>query len=144
VTDEAKQPGIRLVQAFLEKASFGHRGDFLDRDPKSDPGITDMAISLESGVSDDGAGALVRARVRTKPTTRGAYVFDVTMAALLERSEPANMPLEEYVEMAGWTLLFPFVRETIANLTTRGRFGPVWLNPFNLKAARGKRRAKNK
>jgi preprotein translocase subunit SecB len=28
-------------------------------------------------------------------------------------------------------MLYPFLREAVANLTGRGRFGPVWLNPFN-------------
>jgi preprotein translocase subunit SecB len=35
----------------------------------------------------------------------------------------------------GGTILLPFLREVIANFTGRGRFGPVWVNPINFRAA---------
>jgi len=136
--DETKQPGIRLVQVFLEKALFKHRPDFLDLPADTEPDIRHLAVSLETGLTADSSAALVRARIRTKPRARGVYEFDVTMTALLERdAKSPNMPLDQYVSMAGWTLVFPFLREAVANITTRGRFGPVWLNPFNLKAHAG-------
>jgi hypothetical protein len=34
----------------------------------------------------------------------------------------------------GVSMVFPFVREAIANLTMRGRFGPVWIDPLNVQA----------
>lgn len=133
--DETKQPGIRLVHVFLEKAVFKHGRDFLDLPPETEPKIEQLAVSLETGVTTDNSAALIRARVRTKPRARSVYEFDVTMTALLEReTKSPNMPLEQYVDMAGWTFVFPFLREAVANITGRGRFGPVWLNPFNLKA----------
>jgi preprotein translocase subunit SecB len=133
--DESKQPGIRLVQVFLEKASFKHRADFLDLPPDTDPDVPTLRVGLETGLSADGSAALIRARVRTKPKTKAVYEFDISMTALVERERAsANMPLEKYVPMAGWTLVFPFLREAVANITGRGRFGPVWLSPFNLKA----------
>ena len=133
--DEAKHPGIRLVQVFLEKASFKHGPGFLDLPQEAEPNVKQLAVSLETGLTADKSAALIRARVRTKPRARSLYEFDVTMTALFERdAKTPNMPLDQYVSMAGWTLIFPFLREAVANITTRGRFGPVWLNPFNLRA----------
>ncbi|MDP3940571.1 MAG: protein-export chaperone SecB [Deltaproteobacteria bacterium] len=139
--DETKQPGIRLVQVFLEKATFKHRPGFLDLPAEKPADVRELLVALETGLTSDGSAALIRTRVRTKPKTEAVYEFDVTMTALLEREQTApNMPLDNYVSLAGWTLVFPFIREAIANITGRGRFGPVWLSPFNLKAQTGTRR----
>ncbi len=133
--DEAKQPGIRLVHVFLQEAAFKHRADFLELPAETPPEIDELAVSLETGLTADSAAALVRVRVRTKANKKGVYAFDITMTALLEQEKTsANMPLGDYITMAGWTLIFPFLREAVANITGRGRFGPVWLSPFNLKA----------
>ena len=29
--------------------------------------------------------------------------------------------------------MVPFLRQTVADVTLRGRFGPIWLNPVNLR-----------
>lgn len=58
------------------------------------------------------------------------------MTALIEvKPGEANMPLEKYATISGVSLLYPFLREAVANLTQRGRFGPVWLSPLNVAAA---------
>jgi hypothetical protein len=44
------------------------------------------------------------------------------------------MPLDRYFTTSGAALLYPFVRQVVADLTWRGRFGPVWLNPMNVAA----------
>ena len=143
--DESKQPGIRLVQVFLEKAAFKHREDFLDLPPDTEPDVPTLRVSLETGLSAEGSAALIRTRVRTKPKTRSIYEFDISMTALIEREkDSANMPLEKYVPLAGWTLVFPFLREAVANVTGRGRFGPVWLSPFNLRAQAESQQVKRK
>lgn len=57
------------------------------------------------------------------------------MSAILEKiEEHEKFELGTYLTSKGCALLFPFIRETIANLTARGRFGPVWLNPVNVVA----------
>jgi preprotein translocase subunit SecB len=41
------------------------------------------------------------------------------------------MPIADYMASGGGPTLFPFLRECVANLTGRGRFGPLWLRPIN-------------
>ena len=43
--------------------------------------------------------------------------------------EPADGGLPR--RLSAPSLLFPFLREAFASITSRGRFGPVWLNPIN-------------
>ena len=40
-----------------------------------------------------------------------------------------NLPMADFLGDSAPALLFPFLREAFANITTRGRFGPVWLQP---------------
>lgn len=132
--DAAKQPGIRVAQIFLESASFNHRPDFLEYPPDSTVSA-ELDIELESGVSDDGNRARVRIGVATRDDGDALYRFSFVMTALLEAEEQgANFPLSQYVRTNAWALLTPFVREVIANVTSRGRFGPIWLKPMNLLA----------
>ncbi|HET8835587.1 MAG TPA: protein-export chaperone SecB [Gemmatimonadales bacterium] len=135
MTDERKQPGIRVSQIYLESATFRHRSDHLSLSPRTPPEVGPIGFEVETGVSEDKTRALVRVRVMTPPDSTALYAFDLTMIALLRTRDEPNMPLEQYVSVHGTTLLFPFIREAVANLTTRGRFGPIWIAPFNVKAA---------
>jgi hypothetical protein len=77
-------------------------------------------------------------QVASDPTDPNAvYRFVVEMCALIEQVPgQENMTPHEYVTSgAAAATLYPFVRETVANLTWKGRFGPIWLNPFNFQAA---------
>lgn len=134
--DQSKQPGIRISQIFLETAEFGHRPDALRLPPSTSPNVGDVDVTVQLGDLSNGEGGAIRIEVRTKPENNPTYHFRVSMIALVQRAENAeNMAIMEYLQLAGPGLLYPFVRETIANLTIRGRFGPIWLNPLNLKGA---------
>lgn len=62
------------------------------------------------------------------------YQFDVQMAVQVVPDPAApNMSAVEFLARSGAATIFPFVRELIANLTMRGRFGPLFLAPINVK-----------
>lgn len=135
--DPTKDPGISIAQIFLEQASFTHREDFLGLPPSTPAQVGDVQVRLQAGVFPAGDLGFMRVEVKTKPENHPIYNFSVAVAALVQPDpgRKPNFPLERYVQIAGLTLLYPFVREAVANLTSRGRFGPVWLKPFNVKAA---------
>jgi len=136
--DESKQPGIQIAQVFLERATFSHRDDALALPPNT-PFQPEVVVNLQGGVASDGKTAFLRITVHTKPEDKPLYNFTVSMFALLQVVEgQENLPLKEYVEGGGPAMLYPFVREAVASLTWRGRFGPVWLAPFNIGAAIGR------
>jgi preprotein translocase subunit SecB len=134
--DPTKQPGVKIAQILLERVAFRHRDDYLIvPTPSPEAIIGTINIQVESGLSDDQKTGLVRMRVQTIPENRPYYELDVAMAALVMVDEAApNMPLERYFTTSGAALLYPFVRQLVADLTWRGRFGPVWLNPLNVAA----------
>jgi preprotein translocase subunit SecB len=131
--DPTKQPGIRIAQIFLERASFEHRPDFLAFDPATAV-ETDIELNLSSGLSSDGSLGKIQILVSSKQETEPLYRFSFLMTALVEAEEGANYPLPEYVKANALGMMFPFVRELVANVTSRGRFGPLWLRPVNLVA----------
>jgi preprotein translocase subunit SecB len=134
--DESKPPGIRIGQIFLERASFKHRDDYLALPASSAAQVGDVTVTYESGMAEDETKGLLRIHVRTKPENKPIYEFDISMVALLQvDEEQRNMELSDYLITAGLTLLFPFVREAVANITMRGRFGPIWIHPMNIKVA---------
>jgi preprotein translocase subunit SecB len=134
--DPSKQPGVKIAQILLERATFRHRDDYLVvAAPSPDAIVGTINVQIEGGLSEDKRTGLVRMRVQTIPENRPFYELDIIMIALVMVDEAApNMPLDRYFTTSGAALLYPFVRQVVADLTWRGRFGPVWLNPMNVTA----------
>lgn len=135
--DPKRQPGLRIAQVFLSHAHFDYRADPLTLSPPDSTTQVQMNVDVQvlDLVQENGPPvAGVRVRVRSDPTSVHPYVFDVSMGAVIE-SEPGeeNYNPKDYVVNAGAALLYPFVREVIANITQRGRFGAVWIPPFNMR-----------
>jgi preprotein translocase subunit SecB len=133
VTDPTKQPGLTIAQVYLVHSSFRHR----EKANAPSPGAeSPVDVQFKTYTRADNKGAAVAVRVRTLPESPGQYDFDVEMVAQVVVEEGReNFPPDDYVAVAGATLLYPFIREYVANLTLRGRFGAVWLKPFNIQAA---------
>lgn len=134
--DRTQQPGVLIGQIFLERAQFSHREDALILPTDTPLGRPNLLFHFEGGVAPDDKSGLVRVTVQSKPDERPLYNIDVAMVALMQVEQgQENMPLRDYVRTVAPTMLYPFLREVVANLTWRGRFGPLWLNPMNIAAA---------
>lgn len=136
VTDPQKQPGIAVGQVFLEEATFSHRPDALALPPSTRPQVGEVGVEIQAGIRPDGKAGLLRVRVATKDDAEPLYRVSLVMVGLFEEQpELSNMPLQDFLNGPAISFMYPFVREAFASLTGRGRFGPVWLNPFNAHAA---------
>ena len=135
--DRSRPPGISIGQIILEEAHFAHRADYLNLSITTPMDVAKLELQVESGQAPDGKTGLVRVRVATPAESKTVYGFRVSMVALVAVDENApNMPMERYLATSGAALLFPFVRQVIADLTLKGRFGPVWISPVNLLISR--------
>jgi preprotein translocase subunit SecB len=131
--DRTKPPGIQVAQILLEHVQFSHRDDFLSLPLSTPPVVGNVNVQVETGLSPDAKTGLVRVQVWTVPENKPIYNFRVSMTALVAVDQTApNMPLNTYLAGPGAALLYPFVREVVADLTWRARFGPVWLSPTNV------------
>lgn len=132
--DLTQQPGITIHQVYLESARFSHRADFLALPPNYPIGElqTELTMAFALDSADDSKAAL-RATLRTMKSD-GAYDFEVTVGAVVQAAAVPNFTVAEYAGTSGAALLIPFLREHVAAITGRGRFGPVWLHPMNILA----------
>ena len=131
--DPTNEPGIAVGQVFVETLVFSHREDFLALPPETQPAIGDVSVGMMVGENREGNAGVVRIQVKTDLARKPIYNIELVMIALVTRVEGAeNMTIPEFLRSgASVSLLYPFLREAFANITLRGRFGPVYLGPIN-------------
>jgi preprotein translocase subunit SecB len=129
--DDTKQPGIRIGQIFLGRTTFEYASDPLILPPNT--GITEANTLTNVTVGMDEAEKIgvVTLTISSAPDSASPYRFQLEIIGVVERATDDAMELREYLAKAGPATLYPFAREAIANLTMRGRFGPIWLGPMN-------------
>lgn len=126
---------LTIGQIILERAEFKHQDDYLRVEPTTplEPSSVGMAVQVQRAVADPNGSALVR--VSATSAEDAPYQFSVTYVLFyaMEPEEGGAVPedLDRRLMVTGATMLFPFIREAVANLTSRGRFGPSWLAPTN-------------
>lgn len=131
--DETKQPGLRVGQIFLGSVHFEHRKDALSLPANTNVGELNIRVNIRAGSTEDETKGLVAVIVETTDEDP-LYRFSFEMIALMEQDESKNLGMREFVTKFGSATLYPFLREAVANVTGRGRFGPIWLKPFNVGA----------
>lgn len=132
--DETKDPGLLIAQVFLLRAWFEHREDVLDL-PHNTP-VPELKIDVRTRIGfkpDDSEGIIILTVQTSDKNENPLYRFLVEIAGSVKQEATKNMGVQEYLTKNGTAMLYPFLREVVANLTLRGRFGPVWLKPINTK-----------
>ncbi len=133
--DRRKQPGIEIAQIVVERAQFAHREDYLSLPSNTQVSPLPLRLKARFGLDANKKNGNIKLEVVTDEEQKPLYILNLVLVALIRVEEgAANMSLERYAAVNGAAMLFPFVRELVANLTSRGRFGPVWLHPINLVA----------
>lgn len=61
------------------------------------------------------------------------YSFHVEIVVQLSAIEgDENFPIQDFLlSPASISLAYPFLRQAVADITLKGRFGPVWMNVVN-------------
>jgi preprotein translocase subunit SecB len=128
---------LTITQIVLEHAEFKHRPDYLAIALNNDDAAVRSNVNLTAQVSraeqNPNGAALVR--LGAKSAEDSLYQFELGYAVFysLEWQEGEEVPedLDNRLMVTGSTMLLPFIREVVASLTGRGRFGPTWLAPTN-------------
>lgn len=132
--DETKQPGIRISHIFIARSHFEHTANAAELPPNTPVGEMPLAVNVGVGVNPEGTVGIVSVTVATQPESKALYRLLVEMVGIIEAGSDSNMSLRDYVTKAGPPTLYPFVREAVASMTQRGRFGAIWIPPFNFAA----------
>src|ERR1017187_8999620 len=140
--DQSKQPGLTINQVILLEARFAHRKDALTL-PSTTP-VGELPIQIETKLAGKPGDkvAMIGLRGFTPEGAESFYALSVEIAAIIGAIPgEENLDPYEYAKEMGPTAFFPFLREAIASITMKGRFGPVWLKPVNLVALWGAKAA---
>ena len=124
---------LAIRQILLESVSFKHtKPDFLSL-PADKPSQSEVGLSAQALYSEDRKDVAVRLRV-VSDAPEAPYTYDVSYLTLLSvdyEGEPPPADLEKRLLVTGGSMAMPFVRELVANLSSRARLGTTWVEPVN-------------
>lgn len=133
--DTSKQPGLQINQVILLEARFAHRKDALTLLPSTPVGELPIQIETKIAGKPGDKVAMIGLRGFTPENAESLYSLSVEIAAIIGAIPgEENLDPYEYAKEMGPAAFFPFLREAIASITMKGRFGPMWLKPVNLVA----------
>lgn len=133
--DQTKPPGVEFAHIFISQSQFSHRIGYLTAPITGQRVNSQFMVEYEVLLRNDEKAAIGHLRVRSVPDTEEVYDILVEVTAVANVIEGAeNMPLKLFMESSVPPTLYPFAREAVASLTGRGKFGPVFLTPFNFVA----------
>jgi preprotein translocase subunit SecB len=134
--DQAKQPGVQIDQIVLFEAHFAHGKNAMSL--PSTTRIDDLQFQIQTKLAGKAGekSAILGVRASTPDDPDASYIVTVEVAMLVSAVPgQENLDPYDYVQQMGPAALYPFVREAVASLTMKGRFGPLWLKPYNFVAA---------
>lgn len=128
------QPSIQIITQYVKDVSFEN-----PHAPESLVGgweapETNVQISLaQKNVQDNAFESSVHFRIEAKNKKDGrmAFIIDLSYGALVALT---NIPKENQLAVLMVEvpkLLFPFVREMVASMTTQGGYPPLFLTPIS-------------
>jgi preprotein translocase subunit SecB len=132
-TATAKQFSIQklyLKDASFESPDAPHSFNFKQWDPKIDLNLTNTHAQIEGDTYEVVLCVTATINIEEKP----AFLIEVHFAGLfqLKGFEPAER--NYLIGSQCMTVLFPYVREIVSDLTTRGGFPPLILSTVNFDA----------
>jgi len=120
---------MTFINFALTKVNFSINREFKPGESKDVTILPDLAINHE--LKKDEKQLIVLLGVR-QITGNIPYYFEVESVALFQFDEiPEEKTLKQFSEMNCPAIMFPYIRETIADLTRRAGFPPLHLNPIN-------------
>lgn len=135
--ENANAPGIQVVSQYIKDFSFENPNapeSLVSGWPQPE---TNVQISLrQQAVRDDAYECTVNFRIEAKKKDDGkvCFIIDLAYGALAVLK---NIPKDQHqavmmVEVP--KLLFPFAREIVASVTSKGGYPPLYLTPISFEA----------
>jgi len=118
----------------MESSHFNHTPHSMLETTERTARVGEVRISMQTGSTDDGRDGMVRLTAASREEEKPDYDFHVTMLALLHTKEGSTVdPTSPAFQALGVHMLFPYLREAVASITMRGRFGLVTIAPFDVR-----------
>ncbi|MFZ5502439.1 MAG: protein-export chaperone SecB [Pseudomonadota bacterium] len=134
MTDAAKetaQPVFQMEKIYVKDASLEipHApAIFLEREnPQIEVQLHTQTRPIEAHVYDVEVTATVTAKLGDKVM----FLIEVKQAGIFQVRDVAPHELEPILAVTCPNILFPYLREVVSDLSVRGGFAPMMLNPIN-------------
>lgn len=101
---------------------------FLERQsPQIDVQLHTQAAVVEEGVFE----VTVTTTVTAKLAEKVMFLIEAKQAGIFQVRNVSNEELEPILAVMCPNILFPYLREVVSDVSVRGGFAPVMLNPIN-------------
>lgn len=131
---QEQPPVFAIEKIYVKDVSLeipGAPNIFLEREsPSIEVQLTTGGANVSEGIYD----ATVKVTVTAKLGERVMFLVEVTQGGVFRVMNIPDAEIPPILGMACPNILFPYLRETVSDLTTRAGFPPVLLNPVNFEA----------
>jgi preprotein translocase subunit SecB len=134
MTEQQQQPSFQIEKIYVKDLSLeipsGPQAFMQQAQPQLEVQINTAGGQLAEGYYE----VSVRATVTAKAAERTLFLVEAVQAGIFAlRNVPAE-EIEPLLNVGCPTIVFPYLRETISDLITRGGFPPVLLSPVSFEA----------
>lgn len=127
---EQKQPQYQLISITTTESFFKREAVISDDDYKK----TESAIDLNVAKSFDKDEIGVFVTVDLKQELKGKILVEIkitTVGLFKKNVDDPQISIENFCDINAPAIIFPFIRENIANLSMRGGLQPIIIQPIN-------------
>lgn len=125
---------LRLDRIALREASYEEMEAQAPPTPISPGQPMSMRVNVQGGVGTRGELLELKLDLTIEPDPAHIPIkVRVVYSAFYNRSpKVSDEDAIGFLHGAGVRILFPYIREAVSSLTSRGIFGPVWLDPMDI------------
>jgi len=130
-----QQPVFSIEKIFLKDLSLEIPGApqiFAERDaPQIDINLHTETREIDAGIYEVVVTATVTAKVKEDKT---AFLVEVAQAGIFQIRNIPGQELEAVLGITCANILFPYLREAVSSVVSRGGFPPFFLNHLSFEA----------
>lgn len=132
--EQPAQPQIqaRIVNQYLKDLSFENPNVRKVMTQGSDQPTLKVEFNVQAGKLD---GDLFESAIELKATASNnlgtIYVLETTYAGLFKIETIPEQALQPFLLISGPTMIFPFLRRLVADITREGGYPPLLLDPID-------------
>ena len=134
---DAQRAQFAMQRIYVKDMSFESPMPITQRS-QNKPAVSQDLHTLVSKLADNVFEVVLHLTITVKQDDKVAFLVEVHQAGLFHASGFEEPQLQQLLSSTCPSILFPYAREAIDNMATRGGFPPLMLPPINFDAVYAK------